>query len=132
MAAGNDARGDDRRDRAAGRVGVGEGGEQRLDRLGRAQQPHRDLGRDPERALRADERADEVVAGGVGRRAGAELDDLAVGRDDLEARHVVGGEAVLQAVRAAGVLGHVAADRADLLARRVGRVEVAVGRTRRG
>ena len=35
--------------------------------------------------------------------------------------------AVLQAVRAAGVLGHVAADRADLLARWIGRIEVAVG-----
>ena len=38
------------------------------------------------------------------------------------------GEAVLQAVRAAGVLRDVAADRADLLARRVGRVVVAVRR----
>ena len=37
------------------------------------------------------------------------------------------GEAVLQAVRAAGVLGHVAADRAHLLARRIRRVEVPVG-----
>src|SRR4030095_13713657 len=32
---------------------------------------------------------------------------------------MVHGEAVLQAVRAAGILGHVATDRADLLARRV-------------
>ena len=36
------------------------------------------------------------------------------------------GEAVLETVRAAGVLGNVAADRADLLARRVGRVEESV------
>jgi hypothetical protein len=36
---------------------------------------------------------------------------------------VVDREAVLEAVRAARVLGDVAADRADLLARRVGRVE---------
>ena len=43
---------------------------------------------------------------------------------------MVRGEAVLQAVRAAGVLGDVAADRADLLARRIGRVEVAVRRDR--
>ena len=40
------------------------------------------------------------------------------------AEHVVHGEAVLQAVRAAGVLGDVAADRADLLARGIGRVVV--------
>ena len=41
---------------------------------------------------------------------------------------VVDGEAVLEAVRAAGVLGDVAADRADLLARRIGGVVVARGR----
>ena len=41
------------------------------------------------------------------------------GVDELDAEHVVGGEAVLQAVRAAGVLRDVAADRADLLAGRV-------------
>ena len=40
--------------------------------------------------------------------------------------HVVDREPVLQAVRAAGVLGDVAADRAHLLARRVGRVEEAL------
>ena len=39
---------------------------------------------------------------------------------------MVHGEAVLQAVRASGVLGDVASDRADLLARGVGRVEEAV------
>ena len=39
---------------------------------------------------------------------------------------MVDREAVLQAVRAARVLGDVAADRADLLARRIGRVVVAV------
>ena len=43
---------------------------------------------------------------------------------------MVDGEAVLQAVRAARVLGDVAADRADLLARRVGRVVEAVRRDR--
>ena len=61
-------------------------------------------------------------------RLAAELDDLAVGEDERQAGDVVCREAVLEAVRAAGVLGDVAADRADLLARRVGRVEEAVGR----
>ena len=42
------------------------------------------------------------------------------------------GEAVLEAVRAAGVLGDVSADRADLLARGIGRVEEAVRRDRTG
>ena len=40
---------------------------------------------------------------------------------------MVDGEPVLETVRSAGVLGHVAADRADLLRRRIGRVVVAVG-----
>ena len=51
---------------------------------------------------------------------------VAVGQHDHGAEHVVDREAVLQAVRAAGVLGEVAADRAHLLARRVGRVVEAV------
>ena len=45
-------------------------------------------------------------------------------------QHVVGGEAVLEAVRAAGVLRDVAADGADLLAGRVGRVVEPVRRGR--
>ena len=91
----------------------------------------RHLGGDAERALRADERAEQVVAGRV-RRPAAQPDQLAVRRDDLRAGHVVGGEAVLEAVRAAGVLRDVAADRADLLAGRVGRVVVAVRARRPG
>ena len=59
-----------------------------------------------------------------------ERDELAVGQHDVDGEHVVDGEAVLEAVRAARVLGDVAADRADLLARRVGRVEEAVGGNR--
>ena len=61
-------------------------------------------------------------------RLAAELDDLAVGEHDGQAGDVVDREAVLEAVGAARVLGHVAADRADLLARGVGRVEEAVRR----
>ncbi len=52
---------------------------------------------------------------------------VAVGEDDVGREHVVDREAVLQAVRAARVLGDVAADRAHLLARGIGRVVVAVG-----
>ena len=46
----------------------------------------------------------------------------AVGEHDVEAEHVVGGDAVLHAAEPAGVGGDVAADRADLVRRRVGRV----------
>ena len=50
-----------------------------------------------------------------------------VGSTTVMPGHVRDGEPVLQAVRAARVLGHVAADRADLLARRIGRIEEPVG-----
>jgi len=55
---------------------------------------------------------------------------VTVGQHDLRGKHVVGGEPVLEAVRAAGVLRDVAADRAHLLAGRVGRVVEAVRRGR--
>jgi hypothetical protein len=57
----------------------------------------------------------------------SEPDHGAVRQDDLEADDVVGGEAVLEAVRAAGVLGHVAPDGAHDLTGRVRRVEVGGG-----
>ena len=62
---------------------------------------------------------------GVSASAPPSVHELAVGQHRFDAEHVMHGEAVLQAVRAAGVLGDVAADRADLLARRIGRVVVA-------
>ena len=55
-------------------------------------------------------------------RLGAELHRLALDREAAHAQHVVQRQPVLQAVHAAGVLGHVAADAAGDLAARVGRV----------
>jgi hypothetical protein len=82
---------------------------------------------DPEGPLGAHEDADEVVARRVGRRV-AQHRDGAVGQDDLQRQDVVGGDAVLERVGAAGVLGDVAADGARVLARGVGRVVKPVGR----
>ena len=118
---------DDRRDRLAGRVDRPERRELRAHGLGLADDSQRDLGRDPERPLGTDEGTEQVGPVGVEGLA-AELDDLAVRKHDGEAGDVVDGESVLEAVGAARVLGHVATDRADLLARGVGRIEVAVGR----
>ena len=98
-----------------------EDGQHRLDGLRLLEDAHDDLGGDAEGALGADEEADQVVALRVARLA-AEPHDLAVGQHHLEAEHVVGRHAVLQRVRAAGVVGDVAADGAGLLARGVGRV----------
>ena len=123
-----DPGGDDARDRVARLVDGRERGELRDDDLRLTHHTERDLDRDAERALRPDEDAEEIgPVLGVDRLA-AELEQLAVRQHDLRAGHVVDGEAVLETVRAARVLGEVPADRAHLLTGRVGRVEVAGGR----
>jgi hypothetical protein len=91
------------------------------------QQLHRDLGRDGEHAFAADHDRQQVEPGRV-ERARAEGHRLALDRVAAHLEHVVQGQAVLQAVHAARVLGHVAADRAGDLARRIGRVVQAVRR----
>ncbi len=65
--------------------------------------------------------ADHVIAVGLAGRA-AERDDLAVGKERGDREDVVRRDAVLETMRAAGVLGDVAADRARGLARRIRRV----------
>ena len=102
-----------------------EPGQERLHGLRHTQHAQRDGGGDTERALRADEDAEEI-----GPFVLAQVDELAVREHDLEREHVVDREPVLEAVRAARVLGHVAADRAHLLARRIRCVEEALGRDR--
>ena len=62
----------------------------------------------------------------------AEPDDGRVGQHDLELDDVIGGDAVLEAVRPAGVLGDVAADGAGRLAGGIGDVVQAVRRDRLG
>ena len=90
-----------------------------------------DLGDDPERPLRADEQLGQRQPGDVLQPRPAEPDRRPVGEHDRQPEHVVGGDAVLHAAQAAGVGGDVAADRADLVRRGVGRVpEVVLGRRR--
>jgi len=126
---GQDAGRDDVRHRPAalGRRPIS--GQQRVHHLGQRHQLDHDLGHDAERALRAGERAQQVIPGGHA-GAVAEPGQLAGRRDDLQAGDVVHGEPVLEAVRAAGVLRHVAAHRADHLAGRVRGVEQAERRRR--
>ena len=125
---GQDSRGDDPRHGVARGVDRREGGELRDDDLRLADDAERDLDGDPERALRADDHAEQVGPVAGVHRLAAERQQLPVGQDDACARHVVHREPVLQAVRPARVLGQVAADRADLLARRIRGVEVALRR----
>ena len=120
-AARDDAVRDDRGD-AVARLLVGrEPHQERLRGLGLPQDPHRDLGHDPQQTFRAGHQPEQVVGLGVQVLA-ADPHHLAVRQHQLQPQHVVGGEAVFQAVHAARVLGDVAADRAGDLARRVGRI----------
>ena len=68
-------------------------------------------------------RPGEVVARLIGGHA-AGVDDGAIGQHGFEAEDVVGGDAVAEGVRAAGVFGDVAADGAGALAGGIGREEV--------
>ena len=127
----HDAAADDRRHRFAGLVDRVEARQQRQHGFGAAQQAERRLRDDRQRPFGADEHRQQVEPGRIQRRP-AEVHQLAVGQHRFDAEHVVDGETVLQAVRAAGVLGDVPADRADDLARRIGRVVAArSGATRR-
>ena len=65
-------------------------------------------------------------------RAAADVDQLTVREHGVDAEDVMHREAVFEAVRAAGVLGDVAADRADHLARWIGRVVAAERRDAAG
>ena len=84
-------------------------------------QPHADARDDAERSLGADDRAAQVVAGRL-RPLAPEALDGAVRHHHVQREHVRRRDAVRQAVRAAGVRVHVAADRRRLLRRRVGGV----------
>ena len=77
-------------------------------------QPQPGGGDQPERPLRADEQALQVVGGHVLAQRPAERDDLPGRHDRLDARHPVPRHAVLEGVRPAGVAGDVAADLRDL------------------
>ena len=80
-----------------------------------AHQADDDLGDERHGAFGAGEQAGEVVAGQVEFLA-AGLEDGAVGEDEFEAEDVVGGDAVRESMRAAGVFRDIAADGAGALA----------------
>ena len=92
-------------------------------------EPHRDPRRDAHRALAADEAAAQVVARLVGFEP-TEHRGGSVGEHHLDREHVRRGDAGRETVRPAGVGRDVAADRARLLRRRVGRVVQAEMRDR--
>ena len=117
----DDAGGDHVGDRVAGFPDVVEARHDAARDLRLRDQPDRRLDDHREHAFAADQHAHQVVAGRI-ERLRAERDRLARGGVAAHAQHVVQGQAVLQAVHAARVLGDVAADRAGDLAARIGRV----------
>jgi hypothetical protein len=110
----NDPGAHDPRDARRGFGRRREGRKERARRFGRAQDANPRLGDDSDEALAAHESRHEIVADRIGRRR-AKSHDLAVGGNDRRGRHMIGRETVLEAMRAAGVFGDVAADRADAL-----------------
>ncbi|NCW45161.1 MAG: DUF3108 domain-containing protein, partial [Gemmatimonadaceae bacterium] len=113
---GHDPARDDARHRPCGLLHGREVGEQRVDRVRERHQPHSDFGGDPEAPFAAHECAEEVVAilFGVGP---AESRHRAIGEYHLALEDMIEGDAILEAVGAAGILGHVATDGARRLAR---------------
>ena len=120
-AAGNDAGADDGGDAVARRLVRGEPDEEGARAFGLLQDAHGDLGDDAQKPFGAGHQPEKVVALAVQVLA-AEADDLAVDEDHLQAQEVVRRQPVFQAVHAARIGAHVAADGTGDLARRIGRV----------
>jgi hypothetical protein len=112
---------DDARNAVAGVLRGREPDQHRARGFRLAQDAHGDFGDDPEQALRPGDDAEQVVASGV-KVLAADADDLAGHQNQLAAEHVVGGQPVLQAVHAAGILRDVAPDRAGNLRGGIGRI----------
>ena len=85
------------------------------DPLGANEEADGDLGDDCQGAFRADQQPHQIVAGAVVRGA-TDAHDLATGNQHcFQGEHVIGGDAVGEAVGAASVLRDVAANRAGRL-----------------
>ena len=114
---------DDGADRAARRHGIGHDGDERGGRLRLADQAHGDLAGHAERPLAAHEHRHQVVAGHALRRLAPQLQGLAAHQRDGEAQRPVARHPVLEGARSPGVLGDVAAHRAERQAGGIGRIE---------
>src|SRR5258708_27415478 len=102
-----------------------ERGEQGCNAWRNPQEADLDLRDRAQRSLRADQHSTQVESDPLWRIA-ADPVDAAIREHDLHAEHVVGGNPVVEAMRAARVLGRVAADGAGFLTGRVGPIEESV------
>jgi hypothetical protein len=122
----DDALADDVGDAGAGNLGGIEAEQNRPRAFRLGEQAHCRLRDDAELAFRPANQSEQVIAP---RRDALPPRSMTVPsmQHHCHAEQVVGGHAVFQAVRAAGIHADIAADRAGELRRRVGRVEEAVG-----
>jgi hypothetical protein len=116
---GSDGAGGDVGDRFGGIIDGIEYGEKCFHGFGLARKLYGDFGDQGERAFRADEEAGEIVTGRVAVFA-SDANDFAIGEDEFEGGDMIGGDAVGEGVRAAGVFGDVAADGAGFPTGRIG------------
>ena len=116
---GSDGASGDVDDGVGGIVDGIEDGEKCFHGFGRARKLYSDFGDQGEGAFRADEEAGKIVSVRVAVPA-ADANDFATGEDELKRGDVIGGDAVGEGVRAAGVFGDVAADGAGFPTRRIG------------
>src|SRR5271165_111098 len=111
--------------------GTGEADESSCARAGIGEEPQRRCGDDAERALGADEKAPDVVAGVVLAKLAQAMDHPSIGQDRLDPGHEVACIAVGDHCHAAGVGRDIAADGAGPLGGKRQRKEP-VGGQRRG
>ncbi len=106
---GQDSRGNDVAYSGSGSVGRIEGGEQSLNDLRTLYDAEDNFRGHTERSFRANKYTREIVSWRV-ESVASELHERAVGQHYLESEDMGGGEAVLEAMRAAGVFRNIAAN----------------------
>ncbi len=94
--------------------------EQRFRRLRQPRELYSNFGDKRESPLGTNEKPGEIVAGRI-KRGAAKMNELAARQYNLEREYMIRRHTISQRVRPAGILGDIAADRASLLARRIGR-----------
>ena len=120
-AAGNNSGTDDARDTFAGIFRRREADQHRARGFRLLQDAHGHFGDHAEKAFRAVDQTEQIVAGRVEMLA-AETQHFAGYQHDLAAQYIVGGHSVFEAMHAAGIFRDIAADRAGDLRGRIGRV----------
>lgn len=118
---------DDSRDGIAGGFEGVVSDEDGVEGFGGGEESEGDLESDAEKAFGTAEEAG-VIGAEMLAAAATEFDDFAGGKNNFHAEDMVGGHAVFEAMRAAGVEGNVSSNGADGLAGGVGSVVETVGR----